>query len=534
MLFAAVFLTTGCEKFLEEDIRSNVTAEDFYLTEGGFESLVNANYSSLREIYGQEPWLFMAGTDLYVEGRDQQPVGLSQYTQLTPSSEGVGFLYNVCYEAIKNANVALYYADITEQTPDIEQRKGEIKFMRANAYFLLVQTYGGVSLVTEIITEPVTEFERNAAEEVYAFIISELEEALTMVDDGPYVGRVNRRAVEDLLAKVHLTRAYESFAADDDFETAAAYADAVIDGQELTIPFGELWRPGNEENEEVIFSVQFDDESISADPTGLGHRQQNFFGPYLGGVEVAGDAPYKSYNLLPTRFALDLFTQEDERWEGTFMVEVYERYYDYFDVDDKSGLTVVHFYEPQWFDAADSIAYRLENPDAVYHSYGLHDPDGGDVSLDYSTIIVKKFDDPNSVFAAGEDGRVSSRDFIVARLAETYLVAAEAYLGAGDPDTGLDRLNEVRQRAGVADAALAGFDIDYILDERGRELLGEYKRWFDLKRTGRLVERASAHNRLVEEDNFEGNNGELKILRPIPQDALDLNQNKEFPQNPAY
>ncbi|MEE3243142.1 MAG: RagB/SusD family nutrient uptake outer membrane protein, partial [Bacteroidota bacterium] len=125
-------------------------------------------------------------------------------------------------------------------------------------------------------------------------------------------------------------------------------------------------------------------------------------------------------------------------------------------------------------------------------------------------------------------------DIVLSRLGETYLIAAEAYLQAGQPGTGLTFLNDVRERAGVVDATLAEFDIDYILDERGRELMGEYHRWFDLKRTGTLIERASAYHYLVEEGNFNGANGELKILRPIPQSALDLNQNNDFEQNPAY
>jgi hypothetical protein len=114
------------------------------------------------------------------------------------------------------------------------------------------------------------------------------------------------------------------------------------------------------------------------------------------------------------------------------------------------------------------------------------------------------------------------------------LIAAEAYFQAGDLATALSRLNVVRERAGVPPADIADLDIDYILDERGRELLGEYHRWFDLKRTGTLVRRASAYNFLIEESNFNGAGGELKILRPIPQRALDLNLNNEFPQNPAY
>jgi len=131
-------------------------------------------------------------------------------------------------------------------------------------------------------------------------------------------------------------------------------------------------------------------------------------------------------------------------------------------------------------------------------------------------------------------GNTSTRDIIIARLGETYLAAAEAHMKAGDAGTGLDRLNEVRARAGVPAAEMADFDIEYILDERARELLGEYYRWFDLKRTGTLVERASAHIPDISPGNFDGNGGNLKILRPIPQRAIDLNQNRSFEQNPAY
>lgn len=66
-------------------------------------------------------------------------------------------------------------------------------------------------------------------------------------------------------------------------------------------------------------------------------------------------------------------------------------------------------------------------------------------------------------------------------------------------------------------------------------MLGEYTRWFDLKRTGKLVQRAVLYNyKITNASNFAGNNGQQKILRPIPQTVIDLNQNKNFPQNPAY
>jgi len=94
------------------------------LTADGFESLINANYSELRSIYGQSPYLFCAGTDLYSEGqgRGSEPLGLSQYTELNPSSQDVDQIYTAAYKAIRQANTAIYYADLTEQTGDISQR----------------------------------------------------------------------------------------------------------------------------------------------------------------------------------------------------------------------------------------------------------------------------------------------------------------------------------------------------------------------------------------------------------------------------
>ncbi len=198
-----------------------------------------------------------------------------------------------------------------------------------------------------------------------------------------------------------------------------------------------------------------------------------------------------------------------------------------------------HFYEPKWFTPADKTTWMTANASRlaatfVYHPWGEYSAAHTLIkNLDCYTIPVKKFDDPDPTTPTST-GPVSTRDIIVSRLGETYLIAAEAYLKAGVPATGLDRLNEVRRRAGVANATAGEFTIDYVLDERGRELLGEYKRWFDLKRTGTLVARASAHNYKIKAANFTGIDGKLKILRPIPQSVLDLNQNKDFPQNPGY
>ena len=525
---------TSCKNILKEENLSSVVAGDFYATKDGFESLVNANYSLLREIYGGDPYMFCSGTDLYVAGRNPGPEGLSKYFELGPNSVGINGLYNSCYQAIQAANMALYYVDKTTTTSNLNYRRGEIKYLRAYSYFLLVQSYGGVSLVKDYIDSPLLSFSRNSSEEVYAFIISELESALTLVLDGAYSGRVTKRAVQHLLAKVYLTRGYEVGGTAQDFTKAAALADAAINNQKLNLTFANLWKPGNERNEEVLFSIQFEAGSISTAPTELGHSQCNFFSSYQGGSEVAGKAPFRVVTICPTAYAIDLFTQQDQRWGATFMEECYTRYYDFYDVADRSKLTVFHYYAPKWASSVQNLAdYKAAHPTTTIHKYGEYDPTVSK-SLDYSTIPVRKFDDPKSAWGGNGKGRVSTRDFILSRLGETYLIAAEAYFKAGNIGTAVDRINEVRRRAGVSAITAAELNIDFILDERGRELLGEYHRWFDLKRTGTLVDRASKYNYLITKSNFNGNNSQLKILRPIPQEAIDLNQNKDFKQNPAY
>jgi hypothetical protein len=543
-LSIALLTLSSCSDFIEEDNRSNAETSE-YLKASGFESLINANYAQLKDIYGGEPWLFVAGTDLYAEGRNREPIELSQYTQLTSSSPNVDYLYKECYKAIQRANTALYYSTLTEKTTTLESRIGEVKYLRANAYFLLVQTYGGVSIDTEYHASPIFSFARNSAEEVYAFIIKELEESLAILPTGAYTGRVTKRAAQDLLAKVHLTRAYETYGAATDFATAAKYADDAIAGEALTLSFYNLWFPTKvaaDINKETLFSAQFSaasNTSPAQTTNGLpgtqitGNGQASYFSSYLGGSEVSGKAPYRSYTLLPTDYAIGLYEKGDTRWEGTFMVQTYTRYYDFYDVANKASLVVTHFYVPKWMTTEELDAYKVLNPKAKIHLYGTYGAAKG-LSSDYQTIPVRKFDDPIAPFATSATSpRTSTRDFVISRLADTYLIAAEAYLHT-NATTGLARLNEVRKRAGVINATAGEFNIDYILEERAREMLGEYNRWFDLKRTGKLIEKASLYNYNIKASNFEGSGGAKKILRPIPQEALDLNQNKEFTQNPAY
>ena len=530
--------STGCSDFLVEENKSDVISDEYYETAEGFETLVNSSYGTLRDVYGGNPYIFCAGTDMYVEGREPQPPGLSEYRFLSPAEEEAGTLYFSGFQSIQICNMGLYYSDKVEEFDELDNRIGELKYLRANYFFLLVQTYGGVTLTTDFVNSPILAFERNSAEEVYEFIVKELEEAKNLVSTEAYNGRVNKRAVLHLLAKVYMTRGYESFAGSDDFSKAATYADEAIDGQALNIAFEDLWTPGNDENAEVLFAVQYDRASIAAAPTELGNTQCAFFGASLGGgSDMAGRAPYKTYTLCPTMYFFDRFVEGDSRLEASIMMHIYVNYFDYYNLEDLSNRRIDYYYAPKWAQSDEQIQlWRDENPETrsltTVIKYDNWEADKELVAEDYAFPVIKKFDDPGASYGRN----TSARDIILSRLGETYLIASEAYFKSGNSAVALERLNEVRRRAAKPgfDLSLSSIDMDVILNERAAELVGEYHRWFDLKRTGTLVQRCVTYNKDIQTENFEGRDGNLKILRPIPQDAIDLNRNKNFQQNPAY
>ena len=112
LLFAVV--ATSCSDYLDEENKSNIVADEYFTTEAGFESLINSNYASLRDIYGDEAYIFTMGTDLYTSGRGTPPaLGLLNYQDLTPAEgnggEYVLNFYRDLYEAIQLANNAMYF-----------------------------------------------------------------------------------------------------------------------------------------------------------------------------------------------------------------------------------------------------------------------------------------------------------------------------------------------------------------------------------------------------------------------------------------
>jgi hypothetical protein len=148
-------------------------------------------------------------------------------------------------------------------------------------------------------------------------------------------------------------------------------------------------------------------------------------------------------------------------------------------------------------------------------------------------MSLKKFLDPARQTISQQQGR---RDAFVIRLAEMYLIAAEADMMLNNTGEALEHINAVRRRAALPGQETAmeitadQLTLDFILDERAREFGGEQQRWFDLKRTNKLVERVRAHN-----PDAAPNIQDFHRVRPIPQAQLDVITNPtQFGQNEGY
>jgi starch-binding outer membrane protein, SusD/RagB family len=128
-----------------------------------------------------------------------------------------------------------------------------------------------------------------------------------------------------------------------------------------------------------------------------------------------------------------------------------------------------------------------------------------------------------------------SRDFLVFRLADTYLMLAEAQIQQNKKADATANINLVRRRAAFPgkeakmEITETNATMNFIMEERGRELAGEQTRWLDLKRWGKLVERVKAYN-----PQAAANIKDIHNLRPIPQSQIDRSDKGAFAQNPGY
>lgn len=551
---------TSCSDFLDASNKSNVTAKQSFATKEGLNNLVNNAYQHLQNVYAAPLFTscFSAGTDMYADARNKMNEALNTYETLTPENTDIKNLYTYLYAGIRAANSVSYYAQ-TAQVDDKTkgQLVGEARVLAAYEYYLLVNNFGGVPIMKDFLTTADTGYPKSSAADVYAYIISELEDVIsknvlqasTATKGG---GRISQETAKAILAKTYLSAAWD-LNKQEYFSKAAALADEVIAGRKLTTPFAKLWKAdgSGDDNEEFLWDVEYDLATANNTTSG-GTEWSGYYCNYLGGNEDNIKATTSSY--VPTLYALHCFKKGDQRYDATFMKELPDinkgnaagtGYWTWYkNGESLVGKPVTRYYSAWYETDADFEAWKAIDPANRANTYRIpmdsqskeaQNMDGKDMDyydnqqLVYGSSPCKKFDDSKT---ATTEKNTCYRDIHIITLPEMYLVAAEAYLKAGVNKKALERLNEVHQRAGLP--ALTGtITIDYILDENACENFGNESRWMDLRRTQTLVDRCNKYNHEIEGKaaQYIGK----KLLRPIPQAAIDANDQLTLAdQNPGY
>ncbi len=551
---------TSCSDFLDASNKSNVTAKQSFATKEGLNNLVNDAYQHLQNVYAAPLFTscFSAGTDMYADARNKMNEALNTYETLTPENTDIKNLYTYLYSGIRAANSVSYYA----QTAQVDEKTkgqlvGEARVLAAYEYYLLVNNFGGVPIMKDFLTTADTGYPKSSSEDVYAYIISELEDVIsknvlqasTATKGG---GRISQETAKAILAKTYLSAAWD-LNKQEYFSKAAALADEVIAGRKLTTPFAKLWKAdgSGDDNEEFLWDVEYDLATANNTTSG-GTEWSGYYCNYLGGNEDNIKATTSSY--VPTLYALHCFKKGDQRYDATFMKELPDinkgnaagtGYWTWYkNGESLVGKPVTRYYSAWYETDADFEAWKAIDPANRANTYRIpmdsqskeaQNMDGRDMEyydnqqLVYGSSPCKKFDDSKT---AKTEKNTCYRDIHIITLPEMYLVAAEAYLKAGDNDKALARLNEVHQRAGLS--ALTGtITIDDILDENVCENFGNEARWMDLRRTQTLVTRCTKYNHEMGDKaaQYIGK----KLLRPIPQAAIDANDQLTLAdQNPGY
>jgi hypothetical protein len=347
-------------------------------------------------------------------------------------------------------------------------------------------------------------------------------------------GRATKYAAEHLLGRVYITKATSSAAAGDDYAKAEVLLLDVIQnsGLRLLPDFASVHAFGNEINDEVIWSVQYTRSPLT---NGGGNNAHVFFlmeydtQPGMQ-RDTENGRPFKRYR--PTVYALETVFQNrdnDSRYKKTFR-DTYRsnRPGNFNTTFDNSKPTLS-------FAAGDTTIFLP----------GFEMPVEERAKRPYQVLVPSKYDE--KLFPAMikhlDPGRVDrtqfegGRNYLAMRLADTYLLLAEAQFRQAKVTEATQTINFVRRRAAwpgkesAMEITSAQFTFDFLMEERARELVGEQTRWLDLKRWGNLVERVRLYN-----PQGAPNIQDFHTLRPIPQNQIDraAGNASGFPQNPGY
>lgn len=537
---ALIILTSviGCKKFLVEDLKTELAPTNTYTSTYGFEvgsaglyALTRSEYNTFGEggayIHnGACPYeALQAATDIAdVINSDGSLLPFANLT-LTSTERFVGSYWNWAYSIISSANLMLVYSEENtnwDSPADKQRFQAEARFFRAYAYRTLVYLYGDVPYVETILYDFKLNFTRTPKAEVIGHIVDDLNFAVQNLPANPDQvkdGKLTKWAASHLLSEMNLLKG--------DYVAAEQAALAVINSGYYSLMktrFGT-----NKDKAGDVFSDLFIENNQN--------RLKN--------------ANKESIWVLQFEFnAIGGGTNSDD-WTRRAWIPNYSSITGFVLADTLGGRGLAQLTPMKWWigtsgtNATGNVPGIFEGSDIRNSNFNIkrnwYYNNPGETSLvgKKANITEQTWFSTKTLFPAITKffyGRAenlsltgSYKDRMKFRLAETYLLLAEAYLGQNNPAKAADAINEVRKRAGASVVTANQVTMDFLLDERIRELVGEESRRFTLVRTNKLVDRVKAYNTAIK-DKININHA----LWPIPQAIIDANRDAAFPQNPGY
>ena len=580
-MFAA-FLLTGCneDKFLEEKPLDFNSASNSYETAADYDAAITELYFLTREefytTYDRTTDLSKFA-DMWITA---DPLKSNVVADLSPSGAMAKFYWDENYKLIAQANTVISRLPNSSKLTDDEKKVYEAKarFFRALAYRTLVLLYGDVPLQLEEVSTPKTDYVRESKDKVKAQVVEDLEFAAANLPEINTVkdGEISKPAANMLLAEMYL--------ATGDNDKAINAASAVINNPNLALMenrfgsqanedgdvFYDLFRPNNQNrasgNTEGIWVIQFE-----TNIEGGGNNTSHFFwnpGSFWGERFFAPQVD-KFQIIKPDGTKLQLFNwpigdMTGGRGIGTHYAT--NHLYNEIWADDFDDMRNSEYNWPRRFKIHrtnvldDNPELKAAMPDGYFDLENTVLPDGwsmetgfaGGVAATtqlpnrfmcgYSTKMTTPFHHPDAQYEnketyklAGTGGKTFTDQYFF-RLAEAYLLRAEAYVNKGDKNKAADDINELHKRANAKLCTADQMNLDYILDERLRELTCEEKRRLTLSRVGKLAERIKKYNPYFSAA-YSADNKDYDAhfdLLPIPLSAIQANKDAKLEQNPGY
>ena len=525
----------GCADVLDNNPPDVINSKNIFNTASGFDNAINGVYSQVVRIQSGDDYastnqlmsaMMDTGTDnMYAPYRNGAGQVLNEWgDRARPDQSRFATVWRWLYQIVNASNNIIMEGENSTIDWTMAEQNAAIahgKLFRAFAYYHLTNLYGDVPLLLEPSSGSNIrfDFERTSAATIQLQIIDDLEfAALHLPTVPPASGKVSKGVAQIYLGRVYLAKAGKSAPySQADLQKAKGHVNDLINNGPFAIMterfgvqanepgtvFSDLFIDGNETfesgNTETVWSFQ-NEYSLSA--VAENHnimRRWNVNRYYNFGLAITDERGGRGIGRHgPTNFQMELYDPSDDRGSDF----AWRKYYIY-----KEG---------------DKVPSGKSIGDTVYVYY----PGIEEKTLTANRPSPRKWD---SSIPEDVSGSRQYDDQPFMRLAMAYLLLGEAQYKLGELNDAASTFNVLRDRANAPRIEAADLDIDWILDERARELYGEERRRYTLNRNGKLLERVRKYNQ-VGGPNIEDHH----VLFPIPQEVIDANNQTEMTQNPGY